>query len=113
MPSSSVAHDPVRASSQRCKWFGPEEVIMALRSIVLLSALVLALSGTSMATAGRSTKPPRTIDVTAKDYAFSLSAHSVGHGPVRFVIRNAGHTTHDFAIAGTARGRSLRARRQL
>jgi len=73
---------------------------MAFRSIVLMSALVLALLGAGPATAGRSTKPPRTIDVTAKDYAFSLSTQSVHHGPVRFVIRNAGHTTHDFAIAG-------------
>jgi uncharacterized cupredoxin-like copper-binding protein len=42
------------------------------------------------------------VNVTAKDYSFTLSKTSVRHGSIKFAIKNTGKTTHDFAIAGHA-----------
>ena len=46
-------------------------------------------------------KTPITVRVVARDYRFTLSRRSVAVGStVRFVVRNAGATRHDFVIAG-------------
>jgi len=69
-----------------------------IRSILAVSVAALALAGTALANpaAARAT----TVKVTAKEYSFVLSAKKVKPGRVTFVIRNAGSTVHDFAIAG-------------
>lgn len=73
---------------------------MKVRSFALVSVLVLALAGAGTAAALRSAAHAITVKVTAKDYSFTLSPKTVRHGRVTFVIRNAGATSHDFAIAG-------------
>jgi plastocyanin len=71
---------------------------MNVRRLALPTALAFfALAAAGVAPAAvRST----TVKVTAKDYSFALSTKTVKHGKVTFMIKNAGHTTHDFAIAG-------------
>jgi uncharacterized cupredoxin-like copper-binding protein len=71
---------------------------MSLRRLVVLATFaVFALAATGAAPAAvRST----TVKVTAKDYSFKLSTKTVKHGKVTFMIKNEGHTTHDFSIAG-------------
>lgn len=68
-------------------------------TILALTAAVLAIAG-----AGASGVPAATratvVQVTTKDFSFALSTKAVKRGPVTFVIRNAGHAEHDFAIAG-------------
>jgi len=71
---------------------------MNVRRVALPTALVFfALAAAGVAPAAvRST----TVKVTAKDYSFKLSTKTVKHGKVTFMIKNEGHTTHDFSIAG-------------
>jgi uncharacterized cupredoxin-like copper-binding protein len=76
------------------------EVKMIARSAVLLSVLALALAGTGAASAAPTVRKADVVRVTAKDYAFVLSRRTVPSGRVEFVIKNDGHTAHDFAIAG-------------
>ncbi len=65
---------------------------------VLVGALVAAV-GSGAAPAG--SKTPVTVRVVARDYAFTLSRRSVAAGAtVRFVVRNAGSTVHDFVVRG-------------
>lgn len=66
------------------------------RTILVLSASVLALAAFAAPASATAT----TVRVTAKEYSFVLSTKRVKHGSVTFVIHNAGHTTHDFAIGG-------------
>lgn len=73
---------------------------MTSRSIATLSAVVLLLTGASMAAARPSSVRTTTVKVTAKDYSFKLSSQSVAHGRVTFLIKNTGRTPHDFSIAG-------------
>jgi uncharacterized cupredoxin-like copper-binding protein len=40
------------------------------------------------------------VNVTGKEYKFTLSKKSVRHGSVTFKFKNAGKLTHDFKIAG-------------
>ena len=63
-----------------------------------VGVLALAVGGTAGAAPARA--HATTVHVTAKDFSFALSRTSVKRGPVTFVIRNAGHTDHDFSIAG-------------
>ncbi len=54
-----------------------------------------------------------TIDVDARDYAFSLSRRSVPAGStVRFVVRNSGSAVHDFVVTKRKRTRILRPRQR-
>ena len=71
---------------------------------VLLAAVVLPLTfaGAGAAAYYPSTVKTTTVTVRAKDFSFVLSRRSVPHGRITFVIRNVGHTPHDFAIAGHA-----------
>ena len=73
---------------------------MRFRSLSAAAALVLALTVVGVAAARPSVTHVATVKVTAKDYSFVLSPKTVKHGRVTFVIRNAGHAPHDFAIAG-------------
>jgi uncharacterized cupredoxin-like copper-binding protein len=73
---------------------------MKLYSIALVAGLMLALVGAGGAAAGPSTVRSTTVRVKATDFHFMLSVKSVHHGRVTFVIRNAGHADHNFAIAG-------------
>jgi uncharacterized cupredoxin-like copper-binding protein len=73
---------------------------MRFRSLSAAAVLVLALTVAGAATARSTTTHVTTIKVTAKDFSFVLSPKTVKHGRVTFAIRNAGHTAHDFAIAG-------------
>src|SRR6476661_4361638 len=68
----------------------------------LLAAVVLPLTfaGTGAAAYYPSTMKTTTVTVRAKDFSFVLSRRTVPHGRVTFVIKNIGHTPHDFAIAG-------------
>lgn len=72
---------------------------MTSHSIVILAAAALALGGGSAA-ASPSATPATTVRVTAKDFSFALSARTITHGRIKFVIRNSGRALHDFAIAG-------------
>lgn len=73
---------------------------MRFRSLSAAAVLVLALTVVGAAAARSSATHAATIKVTAKDFSFALSQKTVKHGRVTFVIRNAGHAAHDFAIAG-------------
>ncbi|HET7856570.1 MAG TPA: cupredoxin domain-containing protein [Gaiellaceae bacterium] len=73
---------------------------MKLRLLTLMAGLTLALAGSAAAAYGPTTQRATTVRVTAKDFSFALSTRSVPHGRITFVIRNAGHTVHDFAIGG-------------
>ena len=70
---------------------------MKLSGFAVPTAALVALVAAGVAPAAvRST----TVKVTAKDYSFTLSTKTVKHGKVTFVIKNSGHTAHDFSIAG-------------
>ena len=73
---------------------------MRFRSLAAVAALVLALTVVGAAGARSSVTHVTTVKVTAKDFSFALSTKTVKHGRVTFVVRNAGATSHDFAIAG-------------
>jgi plastocyanin len=76
---------------------------MGLRFITVLAVLALALAGAGTAAAAQpSAASSHKVVVTAKDYSFALSTKTVAHGMVTFVIKNDGHATHDFVIAGHA-----------
>jgi plastocyanin len=72
---------------------------MTFPSSAALVAAALALAFAAPAVA-RSSAHATTVDVKAKDFSFVLSTKTVQAGRVTFVIRNDGHTAHDFAIAG-------------
>jgi plastocyanin len=71
---------------------------MNLRNLAVVAAAFTAFAGIGGAAqaAGRAT----TVNVTARDYSFKLSKQTVNPGRIMFVIKNTGHTTHDFSIAG-------------
>ncbi len=73
---------------------------MTLRSTAVLIAALLTLGAAGTASAGPAAARATTVRVTAKDFKFVLSRKTVPHGRVTFVMRNAGHTVHDFKIAG-------------
>jgi uncharacterized cupredoxin-like copper-binding protein len=73
-----------------------EEPMKLLRFVVSAATLVALVAPGVAPAAVRST----TVRVTAKDYSFSLSTKTVKHGKVTFMIKNSGHTAHDFSIAG-------------
>jgi uncharacterized cupredoxin-like copper-binding protein len=66
---------------------------LAVPALVAAAAIALPI-----ATAGSAT----TVKVTGKEYKFTLSPRSVGHGKVTFKFKNAGKLSHDFKIAGKA-----------
>jgi uncharacterized cupredoxin-like copper-binding protein len=71
-----------------------------LRNVAVLSTSVLALAVAGAAAAGPSAPQAATVKVTAKDFTFVLSPKTVAHGRVTFAIKNTGHASHDFVIAG-------------
>ena len=71
---------------------------MRIPFVAVFFVVALVVSGT--AAARPSSAQATTVKVTAKDFSFALSTKTVRHGRVTLVIRNAGRTTHDFAIAG-------------
>ena len=73
---------------------------MKLYSTALVAGLLLALVGASGAAAGPAVTHSTTVRVKATDFHYMLSVKSVHHGRVTFVLRNAGHASHNFAIAG-------------
>lgn len=73
---------------------------MRQRFAALLPLAVPALAVAGPAAARPARAHPITLHVTAKDFSFALSRTSVKRGRVTFVIRNTGHTDHDFSIAG-------------
>ena len=78
---------------------GIVESMTLLRSITALVAIALAVGGTTAAVASTSSTKVATVKVTMKDFSFALSPKTARHGKIRFLIKNAGHTSHDFAIA--------------
>ncbi|HEY1369189.1 MAG TPA: cupredoxin domain-containing protein [Gaiellaceae bacterium] len=68
---------------------------MTVRSLVVLPAVAALLVAGPAAAARKDT-----IDVTAKDFSFTLSPKTVHAGQVTFVLRNDGQASHDFAIDG-------------
>jgi plastocyanin len=75
---------------------------MKLRLLASFVAVALALSAAGAATARPKHASGATVNVAMKDFSFVLSSRTVRHGQLTFRIRNAGHTIHDFAIAGHA-----------
>ena len=74
---------------------------MLVRSrFVLPLAAVVALWVVGPAAAGAMAARATTVDVKAKDFSFVLSKSVVHSGTVTFLIRNDGHSDHNFAIAG-------------
>ena len=72
---------------------------VARKAACLVVAVVIAALGSASAPARSQT--PVTIRVVARDYSFALSRSSVAAGStVRFVVRNAGSTVHDFVVRG-------------
>jgi uncharacterized cupredoxin-like copper-binding protein len=65
-----------------------------------VAALVAALAWVLPATAQQSRMTPSTVNVTAKDISFSLSAKSAPSGLVIFKVKNTGKLQHDFQISG-------------
>jgi uncharacterized cupredoxin-like copper-binding protein len=63
---------------------------------VALAALVVAGPITAGSTAAKAV----TVNVTAKEFKFTLSKKSVPHGKVTFKLTNKGAVGHDFAIGG-------------
>jgi uncharacterized cupredoxin-like copper-binding protein len=68
-----------------------------LRITALLAALAAALTVVFAAEARSTTS---SVNVTAKDFKFTLSRKSAPHGTVVFHVTNKGPTQHDFKIAG-------------
>jgi uncharacterized cupredoxin-like copper-binding protein len=73
---------------------------MKVRQAGALAALVLTLAFPGLAQALPSAMHDTTVKVTAKEYSFKLSRKTVPAGKVTFMIRNAGHLSHNFTIAG-------------
>jgi len=73
---------------------------VTLRSTAVLAFSVLALAVAGPAAAKTSAHHTTTVNVTAKDFSFKLSKTTVKHGSITFMIKNDGHTAHDFSIAG-------------
>ena len=63
---------------------------------IALLCIAAAVVAAPAAAAGAATK----VTVTATEFHFKLSASSVKHGAVTFVLVNKGTIGHDFAIAG-------------
>jgi glucose/arabinose dehydrogenase len=69
--------------------------------VLLAPVCVLVLGGgAAFALSRDSTAKAVTVNVRAEDFRFVVSRRRVPIGPVRFVVRNRGATTHDFRIAG-------------
>lgn len=71
------------------------------RPHTLAAALAVALLGAAAAgVVAHASGTAKTITVTEKEYKIGLSTRKAAAGSVRFVIRNTGKLTHQFAIAG-------------
>jgi uncharacterized cupredoxin-like copper-binding protein len=69
----------------------------------LVSVVVLAVAGSSVAGAAVKAHPAAVTKITVKasEYHFTLSATSLAKpGTVAFTVKNAGHISHDFSIDG-------------
>jgi uncharacterized cupredoxin-like copper-binding protein len=73
------------------------------RSIILacISLAAGAATLTPIATAGKNTAhAAASVAVSGKEYSFSLSSTSAGHGRITFRFSNRGKIGHDFKIDG-------------
>jgi mono/diheme cytochrome c family protein len=68
-----------------------------LAAVAVAAAAPLLVSAASLADTRAA---PVTINVTAVDYAFKLSAKTAAAGKVTFAVRNTGKKDHGFQIAG-------------
>jgi uncharacterized cupredoxin-like copper-binding protein len=72
-----------------------------MRRITLaLGVALAALVVSGPVTAGSAVPTAVTVNVTAKEFKFTLSKTSVPHGKVTFKLTNKGKLPHDFAIGG-------------
>jgi uncharacterized cupredoxin-like copper-binding protein len=67
-----------------------------MKYVLVVAALAVALVGVGIPVASAAT----TVNVTAKEFKYTLSKTSVHRGKVTFKIKNAGHLKHDFKING-------------
>jgi len=67
-----------------------------MKYALAVAALVVALFGVAIPAATAAT----TVNVTAKEFKYTLSKSTVSRGKVTFKIKNAGHLKHDFKING-------------
>ncbi|MGB2876185.1 MAG: cupredoxin domain-containing protein [Gaiellaceae bacterium] len=67
---------------------------------VCAAAVAVMLAVSPFAGARNSAQKKTTVNVTAKEYKFSLSRTSAPHGVVVFKVVNKGVLKHDFKIAG-------------
>jgi len=73
---------------------------MSIRRPAAVAAFVLVLALPGVALALPSAAHDTTVRVTAREYSFKLSRKTVPAGKVTFTIKNAGHLSHNFTIAG-------------
>jgi plastocyanin len=71
-----------------------------MRLLVIVCTAAVALAAAGPVAAQPAALQASTVKVTAKDFSFTLSTRVVKTGRITFVIRNAGASQHDFAIAG-------------
>jgi plastocyanin len=71
-----------------------------LASLAAVSASVLALALPAAAGARPAAAKTTVVKVTATEYKFTLSKHTVKAGKVEFKITNKGKLSHTFSIAG-------------
>ena len=73
---------------------------MRTRNVNLLLAVVAVCASTVVPAAAAGTKTT-TVDVKAVEFSFTLSTKKLAKpGTVAFVVKNAGHLSHDFKIDG-------------
>jgi len=81
-----------------------EAFLMTVRRLtVVLAVLAVAVGITASSVfAGQSRTQLATVNVTAKDFKFLLSAKSAKAGKIKFVLKNTGNAPHDFKIGSKA-----------
>lgn len=70
------------------------------RITLALGVALAALVAVGPITAGSTATQAVTVNVTAKEFKFTLSKKSVPRGKVTFKLTNKGRLPHDFAIGG-------------
>jgi uncharacterized cupredoxin-like copper-binding protein len=70
------------------------------RITLALGVALAALVAAGPISAGSTAVKAVTVNVTAKEFKFTLSKTSVPHGKVTFKLTNKGKLPHDFAIGG-------------
>ncbi len=70
-------------------------------SLLLLSVVLAGCNGGSTPSAGAALPPTTgstTVNVTAKDFSYTLDQTAASAGTITFAVQNAGTMAHDFAI---------------